>query len=397
MLKSFTSVVRRLVFLSVVSTLFLALPVSKPAAHEVLPTIVDMTIAEDETVAFDFRINLEAFLAGIDLNAVEDTDADPAAGDYDALRALPAAEIEARVDEIITTWNAHPFAEAGGPLALSVSSLNIPDDVDFELPRISEMRLAGTLPDGADAITVNWPAGAGALVLRQQGVAEPYTGYIDGGTSSAAIAISGGDADTPIQAFARYLPVGFDHILPKGLDHILFVLGLFFLSTRWGPLLWQISAFTLAHTVTLALGALGWVNISGSIVEPLIAASIVYVAVENLFQRGLTKWRPFIIFGFGLLHGLGFASVLSEFGLPDDQFIPALIGFNVGVEVGQLTVIAMAALVLLGCVRLAKGSDLNEVEAPVASYPVMFRAVSLPASLIIAIVGAYWCVERVFF
>jgi hypothetical protein len=191
--------------------------------------------------------------------------------------------------------------------------------------------------------------------------------------------------------------VGFDHILPKGLDHILFVLGLFFLSTRWGPLLWQISAFTLAHTFTLALGALGWVNISGSIVEPLIAASIVYVAVENLFQRGLTKWRPLIIFGFGLLHGLGFASVLSEFGLPDDQFIPALIGFNVGVEVGQLTVIAMAALVLLGCVRLAKGSDLNEVEAPVASYPVMFRAVSLPASLIIAIVGAYWCVERVFF
>lgn len=89
--------------------------------------------------------------------------------------------------------------------------------------------------------------------------------------------------------------------------------------------------------------------------------------------------------------------MLSEFGLPDDQFIPALIGFNVGVEVGQLTVIAMAALVLLGCVRLAKGSDLNEAEAPVASYPVMFRAVSLPASLIIAIVGAYWCVERVFF
>ena len=194
-----------------------------------------------------------------------------------------------------------------------------------------------------------------------------------------------------------YIPVGFDHILPKGLDHILFVLGLFFLSTRWGPLLWQVSAFTLAHTVTLALGALGLVNIPGSIVEPLIAASIVYVAVENLFMRGLSKWRPAIIFGFGLLHGLGFASVLGEFGLPEDQFIPALIGFNVGVELGQLTVITIAALVLMGCAWLARRSDLSEAEAPVGNYPVMFRAVSIPGSLLIAIVGAYWCVERVFF
>ncbi|MGA9432848.1 MAG: HupE/UreJ family protein [Roseobacter sp.] len=397
MFKPFISVVRRLVFFSLVSTLFLAFPISKATAHEVVPTIVDMIVAEDGAVTFDFRINLEAFLAGIDLDAVEDTDADPAASDYDALRALPAAEIETRVNEIIAAWNAHPFAEAVGPLDLSVSSLTIPEDVDFELPRVSELRLVGTLPEGTNAITVNWPAGAGALVVRQQGVDAPYTGYLDGGTSSPAIAISGGDADTSMQAFAAYIPVGFDHILPKGLDHILFVLGLFFLSTRWGPLLWQVSAFTLAHTVTLALGALGWVSIPGSIVEPLIAASIVYVAVENLFQRGLTKWRPFIIFGFGLLHGLGFASVLAEFGLPDDQFIPALIGFNVGVELGQLTVIALAALLLLGCVRLAKGSDLNEAEAPVASYPVMFRAVSIPASLIIAIIGSYWCVERVFF
>ena len=397
MFKPFTSFVRRLAFFSLVSTLFLALPVSKATAHEVLPTIVDMSVADDGAVTFDFRINLEAFLAGINLDAVEDTDADPAASDYDALRALPAAEIEVRVGDIIDAWNAYPFAEAGAPLELSVEALTIPDDVDFELPRVSELRLTGALPQNADAVTVNWPAGAGALVLRQQGVAEPYTGYIDGGTSSAAIAIAGGDADTSMQAFARYIPVGFDHILPKGLDHILFVLGLFFLSTRWGPLLWQVSAFTLAHTVTLALGAMGWVSIPGSIVEPLIAASIVYVAVENLFQRGLTKWRPFVIFGFGLLHGLGFASVLGEFGLPEEQFIPALIGFNVGVEVGQLTVIAIAALLLLGCVQLAKRSELSEAEGPVASYPVMFRAVSIPASLIIAIVGAYWCVERVFF
>lgn len=378
------------------STQFLWISGLRAEAHEVLPTIADMTVADDGTISLDLRINLEAFLAGVDLDSVEDTDDDAAAADYDALRSLAPDALATRSTEIIASWNAHPLLSAEGPVTLTQQALVIPGDVDFELPRVSEWTLVGQLPAGATGIVLNWPDGAGALVLRQQGVEAPYTGYLDGGQSSPEIALAGGDAQSPGAAFMSYIPVGFDHILPKGLDHILFVLGLFFLSTRWGPLLWQVSAFTLAHTVTLALGALGWVNIPGSIVEPLIAASIVYVAVENLFQRGLTRWRPLIIFGFGLLHGLGFASVLGEFGLPESQFIPALIGFNVGVELGQLTVIALAALILLGCSWLARRSDLSEAEAPVGSYAVMFRAVSIPGSLIIALIGAYWCVERVF-
>lgn len=231
-------------------------------------------------------------------------------------------------------------------------------------------------------------------MLRQQGVDAPYTGLISGGTSSPAIALEGGGQATGWQAFTSYIPVGFDHILPKGLDHILFVLGLFFLSVHLRPLIWQVTAFTLAHTVTLALGALGLVTVPGSIVEPLIAASIVYVAIENIFARGLTKWRPAVIFGFGLLHGLGFASVLGDFGLPEDQFIPALIGFNVGVELGQLTVIALAfALLWLG-VLAARRAALTGVEELVTEYPVMFRAISVTGSLIIALIGIYWVIER---
>jgi hypothetical protein len=397
MKNTFSILVRKLVVLAVMSMATFGQGAKPVSAHEVLPTIADLATTPEGRVTLEMRINLEAFLAGIDLDVVEDTDAADAAADYDSLRALPAEEVLARVPDLVAGWSAHPLLEAGAPLDLRLVDAQVPEDLDLELPRITILSLAADLPEGAQAITLNWPAGSGALVLRQQGVAAPFTGYVDGGQSSPAIALAGGDAQTAGEAFWSYVPVGFDHILPKGLDHILFVLGLFFLSTNWRPLLFQVTAFTLAHTVTLALGALGLVTIPGSIVEPLIAASIVYVAVENVFMRGLSRWRPLVIFGFGLLHGLGFASVLGEFGLPEDQFIPALIGFNVGVEIGQLTVIALAALLLAFCVQLAKRSELSPAELPVGSYPVMFRAVSIPASLVIALIGAYWTVERVFF
>ncbi|WP_413845436.1 HupE/UreJ family protein [Tateyamaria sp.] len=388
------SIARKLRLWGVMSSLWALLCVSMASAHEVVPTIADLTVA-DGSVTFEMRVNIEAQLSGINLDEVEDTDEAENANDYDALRALSNADITARAPDLIRTWDATPLLSAGGvQLMLTLDRVVVPDVTDGELPRISDLVVMATLPEGVSAIEVTWPEGAGDLVVRQQGVDEPYTGLIDGGGTSGPISLAGGDAATGWQAFGTYIPAGFDHILPKGLDHILFVLGLFFLSTQLGPLLWQVSAFTLAHTVTLALGALGHVSVPGSIVEPLIAASIVYVAVENIFSRGLTPWRPAVVFGFGLLHGLGFASVLGEFGLPEGQFIPALIGFNVGVELGQLAVIAMAATALwLGC-RAAVLARLTGVEELVAEYPVMFRAWSMTGSLIIAGIAVYWVIER---
>jgi hypothetical protein len=373
--------------------LVLALSSTSVQAHEVVPTIADFTVA-DGTAELSLRINLEAFLAGVDLDSVENTDAAPQAGDYDTLRALPEDALAARAPELLAGWNALPVLSVdGAPIVLESISITVPQGVNPELPRIAEWTLAGEMPVG-DTLTLSWPEGGGDLVLRQQGVEAPFTGLIAGGQSSDPISLGGGGQTAGWQTFTNYIPVGFDHILPKGLDHILFVLGLFFLSVHLGPLLWQVSAFTLAHTVTLALGALGLVNVPGSIVEPLIAASIVYVAVENIFARGLTKWRPFVIFGFGLLHGLGFASVLGEFGLPEDQFVPALIGFNVGVEVGQLTVIATAFILLWLAVLAARRAKLTGPEEMVTEYPVMFRALSMAGSLLIAIIGAWWVIER---
>ncbi len=395
MQKTFTGLISKLLLVALLSSVFI-LGAQRAGAHELQPTIGDLSV-EDGTIELVLHINLEAFLAGIDLDAVDDTNDAANAEDYDALRALSNEEIIARVPGLLERWNALPLLSTdGAPVALSTASVTMPQDVDIELSRISDWTLTAPVDPRAEVVQVRWPEGGGAMVLRQQGVEDPYTGYLDGGDTSSEITLQGGAEQTGLGTFVGYIPVGFDHILPQGLDHILFVLGLFFLSTHLRPLVWQVSAFTLAHTVTLALGALGLVNVPASIVEPLIAASIVYVAIENIFFHRLSRWRPMVIFGFGLLHGLGFASVLGDFGLPPGHFVPALIGFNIGVELGQLTVIAMAAILLWLAVGAARKAHLEGQEELVTEYPVMFRAVSVTGSLLIAIIGAYWVVERVF-
>ncbi len=181
------------------------------------------------------------------------------------------------------------------------------------------------------------------------------------------------------EKFLLFIRAGIEHIVPKGLDHILFVLGLFFSSLILGSLLWQVTAFTFAHTITLAIAALGIAKVPGAIVEPLIALSIVWIAVENCVFKQTNKWRPFIVFGFGLLHGLGFAAVLTEYGLPKGNLVPSLLAFNIGVELGQLMVLLTAALL----VWLIRNKSWYR------------QRVQIPASLMIALVGLFWFFERV--
>lgn len=380
MYNPFRSYRLNLIAAALLSSLCLLITTATARAHEVTPTIADMEV-RDGVLTLDLRLNAEAFVAGIDLDGLVNTNESEKSESYDSLRAQPPEVFAPRLRAFAETWAGQITVTANGPVPLTVAEVQVPEVGDPGLPRASHLVLTGRVPAGSDTLILAWPFGAGDLVLRQQGVEDPFTGYVAGGIQTPPIPLKGGAVQTGWQAFAEYVPVGFDHILPKGLDHILFVLGLFFLSTHWRPLMWQVSAFTLAHTVTLALGALGWVSIPGSIVEPLIAASIVYVAVEDIVSGRLSRWRPVVIFGFGLLHGLGFASVLGEFGLPEAQFVPALLGFNVGVEIGQLTVIALAFLAV--GLWFARKS--------------WYRArIAVPASTVIALIGSYWFVERVF-
>jgi hypothetical protein len=179
--------------------------------------------------------------------------------------------------------------------------------------------------------------------------------------------------------FFGYIKMGFRHILPEGIDHILFVLGLFLLSTSLKDLLKQVSAFTLAHSLTLALSLYGVVRLPSSIVEPIIALSIVFVAVENVLSTRMQSWRLYVVFLFGLIHGLGFAGALKDAGLARNDFLGALIGFNGGVELGQLAVIA-CAFAAVGWFRSS------------TSYR---AAVVIPASAAIAVVALFWTVQRI--
>jgi hypothetical protein len=176
-----------------------------------------------------------------------------------------------------------------------------------------------------------------------------------------------------------FIKAGFEHIIPQGLDHILFVLGLFFSSLKFRSLLLQVTAFTLAHSITLALAAVGVVKLQLSIVEPLIFLSIVWVALENSLFKKTTKWRSLVVFGFGLLHGLGFAALLTEYGLPKDNFISLLLAFNIGVELGQLAVLLVAFILVRAILRKSKNKDRLRV----------------PASIIIGSVGLYWFIESI--
>ncbi len=369
-------VMMRVALLTLLSTLVM---VTSARAHEVQPTIADLTIgAQSVEVVLDWV--LEAPIAGLDLEGVEDTNAADGAEDYDALRALDPTALETAFRKAWPTVSQGLSLQSGGEtLPLEITGLIVPDAGNIELARNSQVILTAPLPAGDSGVVMSWSPEFGPLVVRQQGIENGYTAYLISGGQTDEIPRSGATEQTDTEAFVEYIGVGFDHIIPLGLDHILFVLGLFFLALKMGPLLWQISAFTLAHTVTLALGSLGVIRISPDIVEPLIAASIVYVGVENVLARGLTPWRPFVVFGFGLLHGLGFASVLSDFGLGGSNFVAKLIGFNVGVEFGQLAVIA-TAFVTLGILF--------------GNHAWWRMRISGPVSIAIAMIATFWVFER---
>ncbi len=270
-----------------------------------------------------------------------------------------------------------------------------PAEFTISFPRLDagEPPRRGALPGSHAFLEGRTPAGSRTFVMQYDKVYGDILGVIragregpiqrrvtDWGEPSEPYFLDGSQGELSSARVAmRYTTLGFEHILPLGLDHILFVLGLYLLNTSLRSLLAQVTAFTIAHSVTLGLSMYGLISLPSGLIEPLIALSIAYVALENIATSDLKPWRPAIVFGFGLLHGMGFASVLRDLGLPRGEFITALISFNVGVELGQLAVLALA-FAAAGWFRSRTWYRMR---------------VTVPVSAAIALVGIYWTVERV--
>jgi hydrogenase/urease accessory protein HupE len=289
-----------------------ALPV---AAHEIRPAVVDVHLQVDGNYQVALQVNMEAVLAGVSPTH-SDTNESPNAESYNRLRALPARQLEERIRASWPQYRDGLRLDFDGVRsAPDLASLDIPGPGDLARARLTTLRLTGGIPPGAKTLRWTYASQYGGSVLRlhRAGASDIIAAWIREGEASASYPLSGDVAGaTRTAVFGQYLVLGFTHILPKGLDHMLFVLGLFLLSTQLAPLLWQVTAFTLAHSITLALSMYGVIALSPAVVEPLIAASIVAVAVENLLTARLHAWRVFVVFGFGLLHGLGFAGALRE-------------------------------------------------------------------------------------
>ena len=365
------------------STVILCFVSLQAEAHRLRPAIITISFAQPNSVEVEVSLNMEAVLAGISPTHA-DTDDSPNAPEYDQLRAMQPDALVEKIREFESSYIDGIRMEFDGePIYLNLTSAEVPEVGDTARQRLSTVSLRGAVPSGARTFTWAYAADLGASAVRVGPTRENIirTSFVDAGSTSEVFPLDDTlVAKTTTEVAIEYLVLGFEHIVPKGLDHILFVLGIFFLSLHWKPLLYQVTAFTVAHSITLGLSLYGFVSLPPTIVEPLIALSICYVALENVLTRELKPWRVYVVFGFGLLHGLGFAGVLLELGLPRDEFLTALITFNVGVELGQLTVITTA---------------FATVGYGFRNKPWYRQRIVIPVSLLIAATGAYWTVERI--
>jgi hydrogenase/urease accessory protein HupE len=341
-------------------------------AHEIGTTLVSVEFQMDRTFRIEITTDAQSLAEKLATVAGEPV---PASGSS-------AIDLQAQIREWGDVFRGRFSAAFDGAAAPVEIDYSVSPPADHTTPPLASIKLNGAVPAGARQFTwmYSWTFATYALAVRNAGSAQQATQWLEGGQRSSPIDLA--EAMAPpsrMRTAATYLALGFTHIVPHGLDHMLFVLGIFLLSRRMKQVFAQVSAFTLAHSITLALSIYGALSVSPAIVEPMIAVSIAYVAIENLFMSELKPWRIALVFGFGLLHGMGFAGALKEAGLPRSEFFTALVTFNIGVEAGQLAVIA-AAFLLVGWYW--------------GNRVWYRRRVVLPASAFIACTAIFWTVQR---
>jgi len=375
------------VYCRLIVFLFCLLTLSTSSADVVKPALIEISAYTDGRVEIELRASIEALLTGINSKYKNTQDA-PSAKEYDELRVLSAKDLKLKFLPFGKIMLENIYLKADGTnIMLEFKKVDIPEPGYTKVPRISVVRLSGKITPTAQSLLWYYPYkfGDNAVRVRQVDLQKEKWHWSEwqwlrNDQPSKPFSLTALFQKASLfETVSSYISIGFEHIFPKGTDHILFILGLYLFSTRLKPLLWQVTMFTLAHTITLGLSMYKIISLPAAIVEPLIALSIAYVGIENIFAHKLKTHRLFLVFGFGLLHGLGFAGVLADFGMPTDSFAAALISFNIGVEFGQLFIIFLAFLLIGLCCRNKNWHR---------------KFITLPLSSIIALIGLYWALDR---
>ena len=372
----------KIIFLFIFFFLFISLSLK---SHEIKPSIADFSINES-SLTFEIRLNAELILSGIDASDIQNTDNSNLSYKYDDLRKLPDNDLK---ENIMSNWDnisQNIYIKLDGDVQkLNLLSIEIINQRNYEVTRDTIINFHIPLDKKNTSFSFSMSKKFGSIILREQNlnknVDQLYTNYLNSGDASDLINLNHTVALTKINSFIKYLFLGIEHIIPKGLDHMLFIIGLFLFSNLIRPLLLQVTMFTIAHTITLVIASLSLINVNGSIVEPLIALSIVYIGVENIFKKySNTKIRYYVIFLFGLLHGLGFALVLKDVGLDYSNLLINLVSFNIGVEIAQIFILFLLYLTI--------GLFFSKKKY----YKIIFQ---IPLSLFISLIAIYWFVERI--
>jgi len=371
-----------IIFFFIFFFLFISLSLK---SHEIKPSIADFSINES-SLTFEIRLNAELILSGIDASDIQNTDNSNLSYKYDDLRKLPDNDLK---ENIMSNWDnisQNIYIKLDGDVQeLNLLSIEIINQRNYEVTRDTIISFHIPLDKKNTSFSFSMSKKFGSIILREQNlyknVDQLYTNYLNSGDASDLINLNHTVALTKINSFIKYLFLGIEHIIPKGLDHMLFIIGLFLFSNLIRPLLLQVTMFTIAHTITLVIASLSLITVNASIVEPLIALSIVYIGVENIFKKySNTKIRYYVIFLFGLLHGLGFALVLKDVGLDYSNLLINLVSFNIGVEIAQIFILFLLFLTI--------GLFFSKKKY----YKLIFQ---IPLSLFISLIAIYWFVERI--
>jgi len=342
-------------------------------AHQINLTNARIVVMPDRAVETDI--------------ALKGSDADRAAGTnvFDERSGLvrPAALV-ASAGPILAYVTSHTAILGKGDASCRVGSGGVEADGDGVVVRIpwSCVGIADPLRYRS-TVLINISPGARQVVLIGQG-SDVAQDLLD--ASRTETALTAAAPPSLCEVITRYVRAGIEHIF-LGYDHIAFLAAVVLWARRLWPVVKVVTAFTVAHSITLSLATLDIVRIPSAITEPAIAASIVYVAAENFVSRDIgRRWR--VTFCFGLIHGFGFASALQEFGLPKSALVPALASFNLGVEIGQIVIVSIVLPLLIGMDRLLGSRPRAGIASPrraVAVYGI---------SAVIIVLGSYWFLAR---